>query len=623
MKKRMLYGALIGSILLCPGMTAGDVQTLPERQEMDSAYQWRLENIFEDDASWETAYKEVQEILPRLGEYQGTLGESPTKLLECLELEDSLGIILGKVYAYAHMRSHEDTENDHYQGLADRATTLAVEANGAGSFVTPEILAIPEKTLEEFLAREPRLELYRFALEQITRVRNHVLPAEQELLLARMGGLADVPQNAFSMLTNADLKFPVIRDEEGREVELSEERYGKYIHSRNREVRKAAFMGLFKTYERYRNTLAATYGGSVKKDAFFSQVRNYESSLQGALYPDAIPLEVYDKLIQAIHEGLPELHRYMALKKEALGLEELHMYDLYAPLVEESRKDISYAEAVEDVRQALAPLGDRYLEELEKGLTGGWIDVYENRGKRSGAYSWSTYGAHPYVLLNYNGTLRDVFTLAHEMGHALHSSFTYAVQPYVYSGHDIFTAEVASITNENLLLDHMISKAASREEKLYLLNYALEQIRTTVFRQVLFGEFEKIAHEKTRRGEPLTPDVLCTLWKDLNTAYYGTETVIDPEIHIEWARIPHFYSAFYVYQYATGYAAAASLAEQILTEGEPAVARYLAFLESGDSAYPIDLLKKAGVDMTSPEPVRAVLDRFSRWLDQLEQLLRE
>ena len=623
MKKRMLYGALIGSILLCPGLTAGEVQSLPERQEMDAAYQWKLEHIFPDDASWEAAYKEVKEMLPRLGAYQGTLGESPENLLGCLELEDALGITLGKVYAYAHMRSHEDTENDRYQGLADRATTLAVEASGAGSFVTPEILAIPQEVLEDFLVREPRLELYRFALEQITRVRDHVLPAEQELLLARMGNLAEVPENAFSMLTNADLKFPVIRDEEGKEVELSEERYGKYIHSRNREVRKAAFMGLFNTYGKYRNTLAATYGGSVKKDSFFSQVRNYDSCLQGALYPDAIPLEVYDKLIQAIHEGLPELHRYVALKKKALELEELHMYDLYAPLVEESRKDIPYAEALEDVRGALKPLGERYLGELEKGLTGGWIDVYENRGKRSGAYSWSTYGAHPYVLLNYNGTLRDVFTLAHEMGHALHSSFTYAVQPYVYSGHDIFTAEVASITNENLLLDHMIKHATTREEKLYLLNYALEQIRTTVFRQVLFAEFEKITHEKAAQGEPLTPDALCGIWRDLKTAYYGPEAVVDPEIDIEWARIPHFYSAFYVYQYATGYAAAASLAEQILTEGEPAVARYLAFLESGDSGYPIDLLKKAGVDMASPEPVQAVLHRFSRWLDQLEELLGE
>ncbi len=623
MKKRMLYGALIGSLLLCPGLSAGEVKSLPERQDLDPAYQWRLDHIFPDTSSWEEAYKEVKEMLPRLGEYQGKLGESPGKLLGCLELEDAMGITLGKVYAYAHMKSHENTENDFYQGLADRATTLAVEASGAGAFVTPEILALPEETLQDFIAREPRLEQYRFALEQITRVRDHVLPAEQELLLAKMGNLADVPENAFSMLTNADLKFPVIRDEEGQEVELSEERYGKYIHSRNREVRKAAFMGLFDTYGKFRNTLAATYGGSVKKDLFFSQVRHYESCLQGALYPDAIPLAVYDQLIRAIHEGLPELHRYVALKKKALNLEELHMYDLYAPLVAETRKDIPYAEALEDVQGALAPLGERYLQELEAGLAGGWIDVYENRGKRSGAYSWSTFGAHPYVLLNYNGTLRDVFTLAHEMGHALHSAFTYEVQPYVYSGHDIFTAEVASITNENLLLDYMIRHAETREEKLYLLNYALEQIRTTVFRQVLFAEFEKITHEKAAQGEPLTPDALCSLWRELKTAYYGSEAVVDPEIDIEWARIPHFYSPFYVYQYATGYAAAASLAEQILTEGEPAVARYLGFLESGDSAYPIEILKRAGVDMSSPEPVQAVLARFSRWLDQLEELLQE
>jgi oligoendopeptidase F len=447
-----------------------------------------------------------------------------------------------------------------------------------------------------------KLAEYRFALARITRMREHVLPAEQVLLLARSGGMAQSAETVFSMLTNADLTFPTIRDEEGNEVELSEERYGKYIYSQNRQVRRDAFLGLFTTYGKVRNTLAATLSGSVRKNLFYTQVRKYPSCLDATLFPNAIPVEVYENAVKTVNAHLEPLHRYMRLKKRALGLEELHMYDLYVPLVEETQKDIPYEEALETVRKALAPLGEEYLAELDTAFAKPLDRCLREPGKTERRYSWGTYGVHPFVLLNYTGTLRDTFTIAHEMGHALHSTFTDRSQPFAYSGHAIFTAEVASTTNEALLLDHLIRTSADPQEKLFLLNYALEQVRTTVYRQLLFAEFELEIHRRAERGEPLTPDVLASVWRELNLRYYGPDVVVDPELDVEWARIPHFYSAFYVYQYATGFAASTALSRQILSEGAPAVTRYLEFLKSGSSDYPIELLRKAGVDMSAPAP---------------------
>jgi len=597
---------------------SGDV---PLRSAQDPATQWRLEDIFPDGDAWEKERDAVEALLPRLAGFSGRLGTSGTELLEALRQEDEIGERLGRVYAWAHMKSHEDTTDPGAQGRADRATLLSVKAASAGAFLAPEILALSPDVLEGFFRDVPALAPYRFALDRLQRVRDHVLPADQELLLAQMGQVAETAETVFSLLTNADLKFPRIQDEEGREVELSEERYGRLIFSPHRAVRRDAFLGLLTTYGGMKNTLAATLAGSVKKDVFFARARRYSSSLEASLFPGAIPEAVYTNAIKTVNDHLAPMHRYMTLKKKALSLDELHMYDLYVPLAPELRRDIPWEEAQRMVREALAPLGEPYVRELEKGFSAGWIDVYENKGKRHGAYSWGAYGVHPYVLLNYNGTLRDVFTLAHEMGHAMHRFFTQATQPVTYAGHSIFTAEVASVTNEILLLEYLLRTTSDRESRLYLLNYALEQIRTTVYRQMLFAEFELETHRRAEAGEALTPDVLSQIWRGLNERYYGPDVVVDPELEMEWGRIPHFYSAFYVYQYATGLAAAADLAQKILTEGPPAVERYLTFLKSGDSAYAIDLLRTAGVDMAGPEPLEAVARTFSTRLDELQALL--
>lgn len=612
-------------LMLLPVAASGATGTgaLPSRGEADLAWTWDLSAIYSDDVAWERDFETLEERLPEMEALRGKVGTSAADLLTTLHLQDELGRMMSRLYVYAHMKSHEDTANPTYQGFAERAVSLAVKAGSAGSFVEPEILAISEETLAKYLSEEKGLDEYRFALARITRMRDHVLPAEQELLLARSGGMAQTAETVFSMLTNADLTFPTIRDEEGREVELSEERYGKYIYSRDRRVRQDAFLGLFTTYGGMKNTLAATLSGNVRKDFFYAQVRNYPSCLDAALFPNAIPPEVYENAVKTVNAHLEPLHRYMRLKKRALGVEELHMYDLYVPLVEELQEDIPYDEALETVRKALAPLGEDYLTKLNEGFANRWIDVYENRGKRSGAYSWGTYGVHPFVLLNYKGTLRDTFTIAHEMGHALHSAFTDHSQPFVYSGHAIFTAEVASTTNEALLLDYLLRTSTNPREKLYLLNYALEQVRTTVYRQLLFAEFELEIHRRAERGEALTPDVFASLWRELNIRYYGPDVVVDPELDVEWARIPHFYSAFYVYQYATGLAASTALSQQILSEGKSAVTRYLGFLESGSSDYPIELLRRAGVDMSTPRPLEATLALFAERLDELERLLDE
>lgn len=625
MKSKGVLIPLTLCLMLLPAAAPGAPGTgaLPSRDEMDARWTWDLSVLYTDDAAWERDFETLEKRLPEMEALRGKVGASAADLLTALRLQDELGQTMSRLYVYAHMKSHEDTANPTYQGFAERAVSLAVKAGSAGSFVEPEILAIPEETLADFLSEEKGLEEYRFALARITRMREHVLPAEQELLLARSGGMAQTAETVFSMLTNADLTFPTIRDEDGNEVELSEERYGKYIYSQNRQVRRDAFLGLFTTYGKVRNTLAATLSGSVRKNLFYTQVRKYPSCLDATLFPNAIPVEVYENAVKTVNAHLEPLHRYMRLKKRALGLEELHMYDLYVPLVEETQKDIPYEEALETVRKALAPLGEEYLAELDTAFANRWIDVYENRGKRSGAYSWGTYGVHPFVLLNYKGTLRDTFTIAHEMGHALHSTFTDRNQPFVYSGHAIFTAEVASTTNEALLLDHLIRTSTDAKEKLYLLNYALEQVRTTVYRQLLFAEFELEIHRRAERGEPLTPDVLSSLWRELNLRYYGPDVVVDPELDVEWARIPHFYSAFYVYQYATGLAASTALSRQILSEGAPAMTRYLEFLKSGSSDYPIELLRKAGVDMSAPAPLEATFALFAERLDELEHLLDE
>ncbi|MFZ5634009.1 MAG: oligoendopeptidase F [Bacillota bacterium] len=595
---------------------------LPPRDDIPAGYRWRLEDIYTDDQMWEQDFQRVQAMLGEVGAYRGKLGESATSLLEALQLQDRLQELNEKVYAYARMRLDEDNTNNTYQALADRADNLSTRVETALSFLVPEILALPVETLEGFRRENPGLALYKSALDEILRQKPHTLSPAEELIIARAGEVTTAPANIFRMINNADITFPTIRDEEGREVEVTHGRYIQLMESRDRRVRRDAFTALYSSYRKLQNTLVTTLGSSVKKDIFYAGVRKFPSALEASLFADNISPEVYDNLIRTVRRTLGAMHRYVALRKKLLGLEDLHMYDLYVPIVKDVKWEIPYPEAVELVRAGLAPLGADYGEIVARGFDTGWVDVYENRGKTSGAYSWGPYGIHPYILMNYQDNLNNVFTLAHEMGHAMHSYYSYREQPYVYAHYKIFTAEVASTVNESLLMDHLLKTVTDRDKKLYLLNHYLEQFRATVFRQTMFAEFEKTIHERVEAGEALTSEFLNSTYHRLNVDYYGPEMVVDEDIDLEWARIPHFYTAFYVYKYATGFSAATALTRQILEEGGPAVSRYLEFLKKGDSDYPLNLLKSAGVDMTTPQPVQEGLDLFSRLLDQLEESLQ-
>ncbi len=598
---------------------------LPERSDVPDEFKWRLSDIYASDADWEREYETVRAEIPKLSALRGTLGKSASDLLACLRKNDEIAVLLGKLYVYANMKSHEDTANATYQAMANRAGTLAVAFSAAASFVTPEIIAIPEKKLRIFLYGSTAEDFadHRFNIEEILRTKAHVLSVAEETILARAGDMAGVPENAFSMLTNADMKFPSIRDEKGKKVELTEERYIKYISSRNREVRKAAFEALYATYGKNLNTLGATFNGMLKTSRFYADARRYESDLAAALDGPNIPLSVYANLVDTIESNLKPLHRYMALRKKALGVGKLHMYDVYVPLVKSPYREVSWEEAKKIALSALRPLGDDYMKQFERGLESGWIDVYPNRGKRGGAYSWGSYGTHPYILLNFNGEFNDIMTLVHEMGHSMHSYYSRKNQPYPTSDYTMFCAEVASTTNEELTLNYLLDGETDRKKRIYLLNQRLERIRSTIYRQTMFASFERAVHERNRRGEDTTAEELGRMWKALNAKYFGPGVVIDDGIAMEWARIPHFYTPFYVYVYATSYSAAASLAKGILAEGTPAVERYIRYLSSGSSKNSIELLREAGVDMSTPKPILDAIGLFDETLDEMERLLEE
>lgn len=596
------------------------VGRLPTRSETPRDYQWRLEDLFASDAEWETEYDSLRKSLLQAEEYRGQLGTSAQKLLDALRWQDAVDERLGRVYAYARMRKDEDTTNTRYQELSSRAQTLAIQASSAFAFMNPEILGIAEDVLQRFLDSSVDLQLYRHTLEDLLRQKPHVLPEAEEQLLAQFSEIAQGPSSIFGMLNDADIVFPNITDEQGQEVQVTKGRYISLVESRDRRVRRDAFQALYSSYIKQRNTLAAILHASVKKDCLYARVRNYNSALEAALDDDNMPISVYDNLIQVIRRNLPLMHRYVALRKRLLGLDELHMYDLFTPLVAELEFKVPFGKAKSMVLEAVDRLGSEYRAIVEKGLASAWIDVYENVGKTSGAYSWGVYGVHPFVLLNWQDTLDNVFTLAHEMGHALHSYFSNQAQPYVYSGYSIFLAEIASTLNENLLTQRLLGELSQRQQRIYLISHHLDQFRTTVYRQTMFAEFEKIIHTKVEAGEPLTADNLSGIYRGLNRDYYGDDIVLDPEIDIEWARIPHFYRSFYVYKYATGFSAATALAKQIREEGEPAIERYLRFLASGSSDYPLALLQAAGVDMSTPEPLDQALGVFAALLDELDAL---
>ena len=595
-------------------------QKLRERKDIPAEYKWKLEDIFSSNEEWEKTFKETEKLIDYAEKYKGKLAESPDIFLECMEWADNLSLNIEELYTYAKMRRDEDNRIALYQGMTDKASMLSVRAGSAMSFIIPEILAMPEEKLQN-LRRDSRLDVYNHYLENIIRQKNHVLSPAEEKILAEAGELALAPSNIFSMANDADLKIGYIRDEQGNEVELTKGNFLRFMESKDRKVRKEAFKTLYAAYNRQINTWAAMLNSSVKADIFFARVRRYNSAIEAALDDDNVPLAVYDSLINTVNEFLPQFHRYLRLRKKVLGLDELHMYDIYVPLVPESDTQISFAEAKDIVKEGLRPLGEDYLKVLEAAYNSGWIDVYESVGKTSGAYSWGTYKSHPYVLLNYQDNIDSLFTLAHEMGHALHTYFSNKNQIHLYAGYKIFVAEVASTLNESMVMQHLINTTKDNKMKAYLINHYLEQFRGTVFRQTMFAEFEKITHAALEANHALTAEYLSKIYSDLNYKYYGAEVKIDEEICIEWARIPHFYNAFYVYKYATGFSAATALAQQILKEGQPAVDRYLTFLASGGSDYPINLLRKAGVDMEKPEPVRQALEVFVGLLDQLEKLL--
>ena len=591
-----------------------------KRTEISKEYKWKIEDLYAANDIWEEDFIKLQKGIEELNCFEGTLSQSAENLLKMQEKCDELNQLAEKVYVYANQRLHEDTSNAYYQGLSGRAQMLLVQMSETASYIEPEILAIPEEKLEEMM-KDEGLRKYETYFRRLLRRKEHILSKEMEELLAGVDEVAEGPKDTFMMFNNADIKFPVIKGEDGEPIEITHGKYVKLLESQNREVRKAAFEGLYESYGKFKNTLAATYRANVKQAGFFAKARKYESSLKAALAGSHIPVEVYDSLIESVHAHLPALHEYVKVRKEKLGVEELHMYDLYVPMVGEADKKIPYEEAKEIVLNGLAPLGEDYLELLKKGFNEGWIDVYENEGKRSGAYSWGAYGTHPYVLLNYQDNLNNVFTLAHEMGHALHSYHSDETQDYIYAGYKIFVAEVASTCNEALLIRYLLDHSKDDKEKAYLLNYFLEQFRSTLFRQTMFAEFEKLAHAKSEAGETLTAEVLCDMYYDLNKKYFGNEIVVDKEIALEWSRIPHFYTPFYVYQYSTGFSAAIAISSKIL-KGEPGIVeKYKKFLSSGSSLDCIDLLKICDVDMTTKEPVEEALKVFENTLEEFSEII--
>jgi len=583
------------------------------RAEISDEFKWAINNLIPSDEAWQTGMKSLETRIDKLPDFKGKL---ETELMACLREQAEIGEEFSKLYVYANMRLHEDANNVTYQGFSDMASRLHVRLMAAESFIEPEILAIDEGKLRAAVEAP-----YEHLIENLLRQKAHVLSAEVEEVLANAQEMGMAPDNIFSMLDTADLKFGTVADEKGEQVELTHGRYGAMLESPNREIRKNVWHTYYDSYWYLKNTLGAAYSASVKKDVFFSKTRKYPSAMEAALFSNNIPASVYSGLIEAVHTSLPQMHRYMRLRKKAMKLTELRVYDLYAPIVKQVNDRVPYDEAVETVLASLAPLGTEYTEASRKGLTsGGWVDVYENTGKMNGAYSWGAYGGHPYILMNYENKMDDMFTLAHELGHAMHSYYSWETQPYIYGDYSIFLAEVASTVNEALLMEHMLKNTDDKAMRAHLVNTWLEHYRTTVFRQTLFAEFELKAHKLAEDGEPLTTDSLNKLYRGLNELYYGAEVVLDDKLDLEWARIPHFYRAFYVYQYATGYSAAMAFAKRILGGGD-AVGKYLDFLKSGSSDYSINILKKAGVDMSKPEPVEEALGKFAQLLDEMEGLL--
>lgn len=590
-----------------------------KREEQNISYTWRLEDIFESDEQWEKDYKKVSEALKKYPEYENKITENKEELITYLLFNDKVNNLTEKLYVYSNQKYHQDMSNAKYQAYAGKAQNLVISLSGAASFFEPEILNMDENVLKSWLEDE-RLTDYRRYISEILRSKEHTLDKKTEEILAKSRKMSSAPENIYSMYNGADIDFPEIENT-GEKIKITHGNFIPIMSGTDRELRKKAFKGVYNTYGSMKNTIAATFNANVEQACFFADVRNYSSTR--AMYLDSanVPESVYDNLIETVHNHMDLMYRYVDLRKKALKVDELHMYDIYAPIVDVPDKKYSFDEAKKMVKEGLAPMGKEYLEKLQEGFDNRWIDIYENEGKRSGAYSWGAYGTHPYVLLNYHGTLDHVFTLAHEMGHALHSYYSDKNQPYINAGYKIFVAEVASTCNESLLIHYLLGKTEDKKTRAYLINHFLEQFKGTLYRQTMFAEFEKITHAMAEKGETLTSDVLCKIYYDLNKLYFGENIVLDEEIALEWARIPHFYNPFYVYQYATGISAAIALSRKIMKEKEKGVEDYMKFLTGGNSKDPIDLLKLAGVDMNSKEPIEQALKLFEELLDEMEKLI--
>ena len=595
---------------------------LKKRSEIADKDKWNLEAMYPDEAKWEedlsTALKESEEF----ASLKGQLTDSAKNLFNALRLYADTMRKAENAFVYSRMRHDEDNTNTKYTEMNNKSLSTLAQISANISFFTPELLEADKDAIKGFIQELPALNEFSFMLDSIMLSKPHVLSSDEERIIAQLNESASAQDEIFTMFNDADLSFSKITNEDGIELELTHGNYIQFMESENREVRKNAFEAMYRRYKEFNNSISVMYNYNVKHDTIMSKLRRYKSTLDSELSGERIPLSVYDNLINAVHKNLSSMHKYMEIRKRALGLDELKMYDVYRPIVKPKGLDCSYEEAVDIACKALAPLGDEYVQTLRKGLTEDrWVDIYENKGKTSGAYSFGSYDSNPYILMNFSGELRDVFTLVHEAGHSMHSYYTRRTQPFIYGGHSIFTAEVASTVNETLLIHHLLKNAESHDMKKYLINFYIDEFKSTLFRQTMFAEFEKIAHETVENGGSLTAQLLNEEYDKLNTLYHGTAIEHDDFIQYEWSRIPHFYRAYYVYQYATGYSAANAIANRILIGGEAERNDYLKFLGTGESDYPIELLKIAGVDMSTEQPVLSALSTFGNLVDELDQMI--
>ena len=595
---------------------------LPKRSEVDVELTWKLDDIFASESEWEKALSEAKSLADELAGFTGKVGESADTLYKVLETYEKCCLKIHLVYGYAFKMRDVDTTSTYAQTLYSKVMSADVEISEKIAFMEPEIIAVDEETMNKFYTEKPELNKYKIYITEVRRGKEHSLSPELEKLLAGANELADLPYEVFATLGNADLKFPEITNEKGEKVQITNGRFVPLEESKDRSVRKEVFEKFYETFGNFKNTSASLYAGQVKQLMFYARARKYSSTLEAAVDGNNVSPEVYKNLVEAVNDNLDKMHRYVRLRKKLLELDELHMYDIYVPIVKDYDAKYTIEEAKELVLKAVEPLGTNYVNLIRKAFAERWIDVVENEGKRNGAYSSGVYGVHPYVLLNFNGTLDNVFTLAHEMGHAMHSYFSNEAQNYLDSRYKIFVAEVASTTNEVLLMEYMLKNAKDNKERAYLLNHYMDSFKGTVFRQTMFAEFEKTSNEMAESGEPLTHENLTKLYLDLNKKYYGEAMISDDLIGYEWMRIPHFYYNFYVYQYATGFSAAVAIANRVLKEGETAVNDYMKFLQSGCTKDPVSLLRIAGVDMATKEPINSALQVFERVIEEMEELTK-